>query len=385
MFCAAPTFRPDVDCIVSRSRSKSVCGAIAITMCCLFPTTGVVAQELATFESLIQNWTELNQKLSNAEEQLASADGDTETLRDEYTDLVDQAHDAIESLRDEALRLIKQDKDEGNKALRTLMGILLNDAQKGDDRKVLSIGQTLIEQTINPIWFEKAAQSERLSLESREIFDELLIRQREAEADDLPRVKLKTTEGDIVVELYEDQAPGTVGNFISLVESGYYSDRKFHRVIEDFMAQTGGFKSDGSGGQGPGYSIKCECYTPEARPHFTGCLSMAHVGRRDTGGAQFFITFTRTDFLDGKHTVFGRVIEGMEHVDNLQRTHVTINGREEEIPDVTADRILSAEVVRKRDHEYRPNRVGEDDEEPTADKDEKPPASPDLSRPDDES
>ena len=109
--------------------------------------------------------------------------------------------------------------------------------------------------------------------------------------NDLPRVELKTSKGDVVIELFEDEAPNTVANFIQLVEKKYYDGLKFHRVIDGFMAQGGCPK--GTGTAGPGYSIACECQLKGARKHARGSLSMAHAGR-DTGGSQFFITFAAT-------------------------------------------------------------------------------------------
>ena len=160
-------------------------------------------------------------------------------------------------------------------------------------------------------------------------------------ADELPQVLLQTTKGDVLLELYEDQAPNTVANFVSLVEKGFYDGLKFHRVINEFMAQGGCPRGTGTGG--PGYHIKCECYRKDYRKHERGSISMAHAGR-DTGGSQFFITFIKTDFLDRKHTVFGRVIKGMDVVDKLNRTG----------PGVAADKITKATIVQKRDHEYKP-------------------------------
>ena len=90
---------------------------------------------------------------------------------------------------------------------------------------------------------------------------EQAIREAEAKADDLPRVKLTTTKGVIVLELFENEAPETVGNFVSLVEAGKYDTLTFHRVLKNFMAQGGDPKGDGSGG--PGYHIYCECYKPD--------------------------------------------------------------------------------------------------------------------------
>ena len=178
------------------------------------------------------------------------------------------------------------------------------------------------------------------------------IRAKEAKANDLPRVKLKTDKGDIVVELFENEAPIATANFISLVEKGFYDGLGFHRVLKGFMAQGG--CPDGTGAGGPGYNIPCECYKPEARKHFRGSLSMAHAGR-DTGGSQFFLTFVPTTFLDGRHTAFGRVIEGIDVLANIRE-------RDPSNPKAMLpppDKIIKAEVIRKRDHEYKPTKVGE--------------------------
>jgi len=171
------------------------------------------------------------------------------------------------------------------------------------------------------------------------------IREAEAKADDLPRVKIKTSKGDIVVELFENEAPNTVANFISLVEKGFYNGTPFHRVLKGFMAQGGDPKGDGSGG--PGYTIPCECSQENHRNHFRGSLSMAHAGK-DTGGSQFFLTFVPTPHLDSRHTVFGRVIEGMDVLAELQRRDPTQANQKD------PDKIIEATVIRKRDHKYEP-------------------------------
>jgi cyclophilin family peptidyl-prolyl cis-trans isomerase len=181
---------------------------------------------------------------------------------------------------------------------------------------------------------------------------ELEIRKAEEEKDDLPRVKLTTNKGVMVIELFENEAPDTVGNFISLVEKKFYDGLAFHRVLKNFMAQGGDPKGDGSGG--PGYQIYCECYKPEYRRHFQGSLSMAHAGR-DTGGSQFFLTFRPTPELDGRHTCFGRIIEGMDVLNKIQR-------KDPDSPDkprveFVPDKIITAEVIRKRDHAYAPKKV----------------------------
>jgi len=184
--------------------------------------------------------------------------------------------------------------------------------------------------------------------------DELKIREAEAKADNLPRVLLETDRGEIELELFEDQAPNTVANFVSLVEQGYYNGLTFHRVIPGFMAQGGCPQGDGSGG--PGYRILCECYQPDHRLHFRGSLSMAHAGR-DTGGSQFFLTFKPTSHLDGQHTVFGRVIRGMEVLSKIQRRQPGPEVSDEDLPKPT--KIVKATVVRKRDHQYQPETLPE--------------------------
>lgn len=174
---------------------------------------------------------------------------------------------------------------------------------------------------------------------------ESAIRAAEAKADNLPRVKLTTTKGEITIELFENEAPQTVANFLTLVKQGFYNDTPFHRVLPGFMAQGGAKTDDGQGG--PGYTIRCECYRPDYRRHFRGTLSMAHAGR-DTGNSQFFLTTVATPHLNGRHTAFGRVIEGIEVVGDLQN-----RSTENEQQPPKADRILKAEVLRDRGHEYK--------------------------------
>ena len=182
-----------------------------------------------------------------------------------------------------------------------------------------------------------------LSSTKRNWTQEELIRGAEKIADDLPRVKFTTTRGDVVIELFENEAPEAVANFITLVKKGFYKNVPFHRVLPGFMAQGGDPTGTGSGG--PGYSIRCECHGTNYRKHFRGSLSMAHAGR-DTGGSQFFLTFVPTTYLDGKHTVFGRVIEGMDVAASLKR-------RDPNDSRTAPDKIVSAEVLRDRGHEYK--------------------------------
>lgn len=128
--------------------------------------------------------------------------------------------------------------------------------------------------------------------------------------------EIKTEKGSMKVEFYEKDAPNTVKNFIDLANKGFYDGLNFHRVIPDFVIQGGCPK--GTGTSGPGYTIDCEL-TGENQYHERGVLSMAHAGP-NTGGSQFFICHSRqnTQHLDRKHTCFGKVVEGLEVIDQIK-------------------------------------------------------------------
>jgi cyclophilin family peptidyl-prolyl cis-trans isomerase len=132
----------------------------------------------------------------------------------------------------------------------------------------------------------------------------------------MSKVKISTDKGDMIVELYDNQTPITVNNFLRLIGDKFYDGLNFHRVIPNFMVQGG--CPNGIGNGGPGYTIKCEVNQPN-QFHDRGVLSMAHAGR-DTGGSQFFICHNRhnTQHLDGNHTCFGRVVEGLDVIDQIQ-------------------------------------------------------------------
>ncbi|GIM44772.1 peptidyl-prolyl cis-trans isomerase B [Collibacillus ludicampi] len=121
----------------------------------------------------------------------------------------------------------------------------------------------------------------------------------------------------LIIEFYPEHAPGTVENFEKLANSGFYNGLTFHRVIPGFVVQGGCPIGNGTGG--PGYTIKCET---KGNPviHERGVLSMAHAGK-DTGGSQFFIVLDRrtTSHLDGVHTTFGKVVEGLEYIDQIKQ------------------------------------------------------------------
>lgn len=129
---------------------------------------------------------------------------------------------------------------------------------------------------------------------------------------------IKTNRGDIVIELFAEKAPKTVNNFVFLAQDGYYDGIVFHRVIADFMVQTG--DPTGTGRGGPGYKFADE-FHPSLRHSGPGILSMANAGP-NSNGSQFFITHVKTDWLDNKHSVFGKVTEGQDVVNAIRQGDV---------------------------------------------------------------
>ena len=131
------------------------------------------------------------------------------------------------------------------------------------------------------------------------------------------KVQNNTKKGSMLIERYDEDTPSTVENFLSLVDKGFYNGLNFHRVIPGFVIQGGCPNGNGMGG--PGYQIKCELDNSK-QYHDKGVLSMAHAGK-DTGGSQFFICCNRenTQHLDGAHTCFGKVIDNLKLIDQIEQ------------------------------------------------------------------
>ena len=187
------------------------------------------------------------------------------------------------------------------------------------------------------------------------------IRKKEAVADDLPLVKLELSTGEVVVELFENEAPNTVANFINLVESGHYSDSVFHPVLKDIAAQTGIYSKTRKAPTS--YVIENEGKKPNARHHFAGSLSMVSIGGgKHSSSSVFAFTQLPNPDLDwdgteedtSVQTVFGRVVSGMSAVAAIPAT-VEIDAETKEQKDLNVEDyaiIKNATVIRKRDHEY---------------------------------
>lgn len=143
------------------------------------------------------------------------------------------------------------------------------------------------------------------------------------EAIEAKTATIKTTQGDITFDLYADKAPITVRNFLNLAQSGFYDNIVFHRVIADFMAQVGDPKTKEPGQEaawgtgGPGYVIPDE-FSPDLKFDGPGVVAMANAGP-NTGGSQIFITYEATPWLDGKHTIFGKVTAGMDVLNKIKQ------------------------------------------------------------------
>jgi cyclophilin family peptidyl-prolyl cis-trans isomerase len=334
------------------------------------------------FDETYGAWKEILKQLREVRTKYQTADeAETVALKTQWDELIAQADAMLPALRADAMAAYEEAPNLDSTITRFLVKLLADDVARDDYQAGAKLADVLIKngcdfkQIYNHAgviafvtndydnaekYLNMAGEANALdetgtgylSLipEYRKLWErEQKLREAEAAADDLPRVKLATSKGDIIIELFENEAPQTVGNFVNLVEQGFYNDKIFHRVLPNFMAQGGDPKGDGTGG--PGYNIYCECYEKDRRDHFQGTLSMAHAGR-DTGGSQFFLTFVPTPHLNGRHTAFGRVIEGMDVLSKLQRIDPSNPATA-----ATPDKIVTAEVVRKRDHEYVPTKV----------------------------
>ena len=334
------------------------------------------------FAQAYKKWNEVDTKLNDLSRQyqLAPSSEERGVLRERYQKLVTESEKLLPELRAAAEAAFAAAPGKEQEVTKILMGMMAYDYRRDDYDAVLKNAQKLVDAKVeDPALYaiagvaafrandydtaEKylpiAEKADKLDAEGKQCLADLpkekelwakeqAVRTKEQEAGDLPRVKLETSKGTIVIELLENEAPQTVGNFVNLVETKSYDGKTFHRVLSGFMAQGGDPTGDGTGG--PGYQIPCECYREDHRLHFRGTLSMAHAGK-DTGGSQFFLTFRRTPHLDGKHTVFGRVVEGMEVLAKLQRRNPEARTPPE------PDKIVTASVLRKREHEYQPTKV----------------------------
>jgi peptidylprolyl isomerase len=224
----------------------------------------------------------------------------------------------------------------------------------------------LVKQTWVPLESsQKLGQQESILLsrldEIKQSWEKELQRRQEDQTKSNPQVRVLTTKGEIVVELFEDDAPETVANFMYLVEQGYYTRKPFFFVKEHLLAQTGCEKGDGKGNAG--YGVKPEAELTSRRSHFRGALAMPigvntdpAQGSTNFAGSQFYFTFVPLPLADERNAVFGRVISGIEVLGLLKIVDLTDEEARKD-PSLRPDTIIKTEVIRKRDHDYRPTPV----------------------------
>jgi cyclophilin family peptidyl-prolyl cis-trans isomerase len=380
--CSGPV-RPVVRAENHVRRLLILCSTLLVL--CLAAERPAAAQPGAEerFAQALEQWEEVSAALDDLGQQYRAAGrAERPELLARYRAMVEQSQRLLPQLREASLAAYQAAPNADPQVTQTMLGLLsnairedryedaaeLSDALLGggcDHRALPELAGTTAYCRDNfdraHELLDQARQSGNLTQQGQSLLEdagrarqlwqtEQQRRRQEEEQDDLPRVRLVTSQGEVVVELYENEAPQTVGNFVSLVEKNFYDGVVFHRVLPEFMAQSGCPKGDGSGG--PGYRIYDECTRPDHRKHFRGVLSMAKTAAPDTGGSQFFLTFRRTPHLDGQHTVFGRVIQGLDVLEKLQRRDPSRPGN---LPE--PDRIVQAEVLRKRNHDYQPTKV----------------------------
>lgn len=321
----------------------------------------------ADWQEQLAQWDEVSEQLRKLQaEYLLADDANKRILRVEFEARMTEARKLLESLREAAIKAYEAAPNENEDLTKLLIGLLVNDASMDDTEQAFELGQMLIDHQVSEEMLTAARNANRLGLKQREIIDELLARRtQQLSGNKFPQATITVEDadgnakGDIVVELFEDQAPNTVANFVSLAEKGFYNGLSFHRVIKGFMAQGGDPKGDGTGG--PGYTFEDELDRPDYRRHFPYSLSMANNGP-DTNGSQFFITFRRTSNLDGKHTVFGRVIAGKDVVDSIRERNTDAGSTNLPAPDKIKS--ITIDPASKRDHEYVPVTVPEEKDPP---------------------
>ena len=350
----------------------------------LYPSASVTAGPAADkWAETFKEWKDVvGQLRARCARYDAAEEGEIPGMRTEYQALVAKGRELLERLRVDGIAAYQESPNADRELTRFLVKMADDEIKQDKHEKAAELTGVLLENGCDDSGIANSAGIAAFALHDFEKAKTLLnrakdagtlagngekflpvvddyigywkkeqeIRQAEAKADNLPRVKMTTSKGDLVIELFENEAPQTVGNFVSLVEQGFYDNLAFHRVLPGFMAQGGCPKGDGTGD--PGYSIYCECNGDDARMHFRGSLSMAHSGRPNTGGSQFFLTFLPTPWLNKQHTVFGRVVEGLDVLEKLQRRDPEAASPPE------PDKIVKAEVLRKRpDHKYVPTKV----------------------------
>lgn len=342
-----------------------------------------VSSARADFNETYSDWTRMLNQLHRLELAFHTASGrEREELRDKHAEELSAGYALEDELLSKAMRAYGQKPDANEDLKNFLIQVAAILVQSECYEDGLEVSQMLLDKEIDEVFvYEFAAdaafacsqfglaeqclkivkkqsglapeKSRRLTLidaYKKEWEREQELREKEKLQDDLPRVLLVTARGEIELELFEDQATNTVANFVSLVEDGFYDGRAFYEVKANYGAMSGCPLDDGTGS--PGHFIRQEFDDPERRVHFRGSLSTVSEGPV-ANGSQFCLTFVPTPEREGTSTVFGRVIRGMDVLARLQRRSVSGLASSTTAP----DKIVTAKVVRKRNHPYEPTRL----------------------------
>lgn len=293
-----------------------------------------------TFIDLMNDWKtlELKFKAKEAEYTKASFARKSE-IEAEYLGLVAEAEIIVPALRKAAVDSYEKEPNKDESVVRFLVGALTDDLSKDKFDDFFALGEVLIKGKIEMKHLEAISSSKRLnSFGIDESVKELMARYKEVEKNDLPRALIKTSYGDIELELFEDAAPNHVANFINLVtKKKYYDGTTWHRVDPSEKVIQAGIPADGT--TRIDYVLEAEFDKPNRRLHFKGALGAAQKpGDVNSASDEFYIVTDKQDGFNARFTVFGRVISGMEFVNQVKK----------------GDKILSVEITRKRDHEYEP-------------------------------
>ena len=203
-----------------------------------------------------------------------------------------------------------------------------------EDKPLKFPGEEVEEEEVDLESDEEAEESD----EEEDVEEEIDSEGSEEEDKMNPNAIIETNKGTMKIELFEDKAPKTVENFVKLAKKGFYDNLTFHRVIKDFMIQGGDPDGDGTGG--PGYTIEDE-FGPGLKHSKKGILSMANAGP-DTGGSQFFITLVPTPWLDGKHAIFGQLVDGEDVLDEIGSVDTGANDKP--VEDIIMKKVTITEV-----------------------------------------
>jgi len=297
-------------------------------------------------------WCEQMAKLYAADPSNFSGIGD---LMEEMV-LIDSAGDRFEAILPLAKVLMEKDSKHSDDLLMAigLTGYAMNDFDLAE-----TAWNKLPHQKSLPVKLQYAL--ERIPETKIKWERELKFRESDALASNNPQVQLTTTRGEILIELFEDQAPQAVASFIFLVERGFYKRKIFFRVADHFAAQTGCERGDGTGNAG--YGIPGEMNREDHRDIFRGSVFFA-IGvndetknpNLDSGSSQFLLAMTPQPHLDGTVTVFGRIVQGEQWLGNFSRMDLS-DEEQRKNKSLNPDFLWDAKVVRKRDHKYVPEIV----------------------------